>query len=148
MVINDPVSEISAQNSNAIQQAQLDLGSPQERHFDKKEILLKVEVGNLVSNLVLKEKWNEELQQYDEAVPAYSLYVTEDAVEGDKISKRYHIVQLPSVSPDTFTKLSKHFADLAKAVDGIEIGRQRASEVSDLNAAVSKLQKFKVQSKK
>lgn len=148
MVINDPVSEISAQNSNAIQQAQADLGVPQERHFDKKEVLLKVEVGNLVSNLVLKEKWNEELQQYDDAVPAYSMYVTEDVVEDTKISKKYHIVNLPAVNPEVFNKLSKHFADLAKAVEGVEIGRQRASEVSDLNSAVAKLQKFRVVSKK
>ena len=148
MVINDQVSEISVQNSNAIQQAQSDLGVPQERHFDKKEILLKAESGNLVSTLTLKEKWNEEEQKYDDPVPAYSLYVTEDVIKDDKISKSYHMVQLPSVTPDVFLKLSQHFADLAKAVEGVEIGRQRASEVNDLNSAVAKLQKFKVIQKK
>jgi len=148
MVINDQVSEISVQNSNAIQQAQSDLGVPQERHFDKKEILLKAESGNLVSTLTLKEKWNEEEQKYDDPVPAYSLYVTEDVIKDDKISKSYHMVQLPSVTPDVFLKLSQHFADLAKAVEGVEIGRQRASEVNDLNSAVAKLQKFKVTQKK
>lgn len=127
---------------------QSDLGVPKERHFDKKEVLLKVEVGNLVSNLTLKEKWNEDAQIYESPVPAYSLYVTEDIVDGDRISKAYHLVNLPSVTPETFLKLSQHFADLAKAVEGVEIGRQRASEVTDLNSAISKLQKFKVVSKK
>ena len=152
MVINDQVSEISAQNSTAIQQAQSELGAPQERHFDKKEILLKAESGNLVSTLALKEKWNEEEQRYEDPVPAYSLYVTDDIIEErdgkQRISKAYHIVQLPSVTPDVFLKLSQHFADLAKAVEGVEIGRQRASEVNDLNSAVAKLQKFKVAPKK
>lgn len=148
MVINDQVSEISVQNSTAILQAQSELGVPQERHFDKKEILLKAESGNLVSTLALKEKWNEEEQRYEDPVPAYSLYVTEDVIKDEKISKSYHMVQLPSVTPDVFLKLSQHFADLAKAVEGVEIGRQRASEVNDLNSAVAKLQKFKVAPKK
>lgn len=127
--------------ANIIPEAQKDLGTPEERHFTKKEPLLKITVGQITSNLALAQYYDENSHEYLDPRPAYSIYFTENVKGSDgSISRKITSIPIPKDSA-SIRALGEHLQMVAKAIDGIELSR--SSDVDDLSAALEKLKAFK-----
>ena len=130
------------EKSNTIPEAQKDLGIPQQQHFAKKEPLLKSTFGTITSNLALTQRFDEELGDYSDPVPTYSLYFEEQVKTADgKMERKFTNIPLEKTS-ESLKAFGEHLIKVAKAIDGIELTRSAAS-VDDLDNALNKLKAFK-----
>ncbi len=130
------------EKSNIIPEAQKDLGTPQQQHFAKKEPLLKASFGTITSNLALTQRYDEEIGDYADPVPTYSLYFEESVLDQNgKPSRKFTNIPLDKDS-ETIKAFAEHLLKVSKAIDGLNLKRQ-ATAVDDLDAALSKLKQFK-----
>ncbi len=129
-------------SENASKAAANILGASEDPHYPKKDSLLKLAVGDFVSDLKLVQAWDKDLQAYKPPVPSYSCYFTEKIRSDDgSISTEYRQVPIPKTAA-AFRSLSDHFAQLAQAAEGLELERS-SSSVSDLDHAMSMLKAYK-----
>ncbi len=127
--------------ANIIPEAQKDLGVPEDRHFTKKEPLLKITLGSLVSNLAIAEYYDEKTGSYQPPRPAYSFYFTERVKSADgSVTNRTTNIPIPKDS-ESLRSLGEHLIKVAKAIDGLELSR--SNDVDDFDAALKKLESFK-----
>ena len=118
------------------------LGTPQEKHFAKKEPLLKCTVGQVISNLSLAQYYDESTQSYRDPEPAYSLYFMERVKdESGKISNKVTSIPIPKDS-ESIKAFAEHLFMVSKALEGIEL-KSSSSDVDDLEAAMNRLKVFK-----
>lgn len=147
MVANNQVS--TAQQSNAIAQAQKDLGVPQVKHFPKKTPVLSYKIGEFSSILGIKQVFDERTGSYDEGTPYYSFMIKTQINEpgADQGVKR-DVYALGGFrpSPEIFQELADHFAKLAKETVGLPLGAPDDDE-EDLASKLALLRKFKVETK-
>ena len=136
------ITEAQKKNNIIIEEAQNDLGKAEERHYPIKEPLLKNTFGSIVSNLSLTKYYDEDSGSYNDPVPTYSLYFTENMVGADgKPVTKYTNIPLPKDS-ESVKAFADHLLKVAKAIDGISL-RSSAAAVDDLDAAMSKLNRFR-----
>lgn len=124
---------------SAIQQS---LGTPQEKHFTKKEPLLKCTVGSVVSTLSLAQYYDEKSQSYQDPVPTYSFYFQELVKDGSgKVSKNTVLIPIPK-DQDSLRTLGEHLIKVSEAIKGIEF-KSSSSDADDLDAALDRLKAFR-----
>ena len=70
-------AEAKTEKKDVIGTIQQPLGTPQEKHFAKKEPLLKCTVGQITSNLSLAQYYDDTSRPYRDPEPAYSFYFME-----------------------------------------------------------------------
>ena len=136
----------TSNNQNSTQtiiaDVQKSLGVPEERHYTKKEPLLKITIGSVTSNLALAEKYDEKTQSYLPPAPTYSLYFLE-RVRNEGGATRNNITNIPiPKDADSIRAFGEHLLKVAEAIEGLELGPS-SQAVDDLDVALSKLKAFK-----
>lgn len=128
--------------NDVIDNIQQTFGAPQEKHFAKKEPLLKCTVGQITSNLSLAQYYDDATQSYRDPEPAYSLYFMERVKDqSGSISNKITSIPIPKDS-DSIRAFGEHLIKVAKALEGIEL-KSSSSDVDDLDAALNRLKAFK-----
>ena len=132
----------NVQKNDVIGTVQQALGTPQEKHFAKKEPLLKCTIGQITSNLSLAQYYDDASQSYRDPEPAYSLYFMERVKDqSGGISNRITSIPIPKDS-DSIRVFGEHLIKVAKALEGIEL-KSSSSDVDDLEAAMNRLKAYK-----
>lgn len=132
----------TTEKNGVIDTIQQSLGTPQEKHYAKKEPLLKCTIGQVTSNLSLAQYYDETTQSYRDPEPAYSLYFMERVKdESGKISNKVTSIPIPKES-ESIKAFGEHLIKVAKALEGIEL-KSSSSDVDDLDLALSRLKAFK-----
>ena len=136
------ITEAQKKNNTIIEEAQNDLGRPEERHYPIKEPLLKNTFGPIVSNLSLTKYYDEDSGSYNDPVPTYSLYFTENMIGSDgKSVTKFTTIPIPKDS-ESIRAFADHLLKVAKAIEGISL-KSTVAAVDDLDAALSKLDKYR-----
>ena len=132
----------NVQKNEVIDTIQQSLGTPQEKHFAKKEPLLKCTVGQITSNLSLAQYYDDASQSYRDPEPAYSLYFMERVKDqSGSISNKITSIPIPKDS-ESIRVLGEHLIKVSKALEGIEL-KSSSSDVDDLEAAMNRLKAYK-----
>lgn len=127
---------------SAITEVQRDLGAPHDRNENRKEPLLKIRVGDVMSNLSLTERYDSTTGRYLPPEPTYSIGFTEKIRKADgSIESKYNSIPIPKDS-ESLRALGEHLVKVAKALEGIEL-RSSSQEVDDLDNALNRLKQFK-----
>ncbi len=135
-------TEVKTEQKDVIDTIQQSLGTPQEKHFTKKEPLLKLTVGQITSNLSLAQYYDESTQSYRDPEPSYSLYFMERIKDqSGNINNKITSIPLPKDS-ESIKAFADHLLKVAKALEGIEL-KSSSSDVDDLDLALSRLKAFK-----
>lgn len=144
MSTQNEINNTNKQNNTQtiIADVQKNLGVPEERHFTKKEPLLKITIGSVTSNLALAEKYDEATKSYLPPVPTYSLYFMEK-VRDENGSMKNNVTSIPiPKDADSIRAFGEHLLKVAEAIEGLELGPS-SQAVDDLDVALSKLKAFK-----
>ncbi len=140
MATESKESKSAAQS--VIAEVRQDLGAPHDRNETIKESLLKIRVGDIISNLGIAQRFNEKTGAYLPPEPTYSLGYMEKIRKVDgSIESKYNSIPVPKNSAD-FRALGEHFLMVAEATVGIEF-KSSAQEIDDLDNALSRLKQFK-----
>ena len=132
----------TTEKNGVIDTIQQSLGTPQEKHYAKKEPLLKCTIGQVTSNLSLAQYYDETTQSYRDPEPAYSLYFMERIKDqSGSINNKVTSIPIPKDS-ESIKAFGEHLIKVAKALEGIEL-KSSSSDVDDLDLALSRLKAFK-----
>ena len=116
-------AETRTEKKDVIGNIQQTLGTPQEKHFAKKEPLLKCTIGQITSNLSLTQYYDDASQSYRDPEPAYSFYFMERVRDqSGAMSNKITSIPIPKDS-ESIRALGEHLIKVAKALEGI---RRRA----------------------
>lgn len=127
---------------SVIADVQKDLGAPHDRNENRKESLLKIRVGDVMSNLALTERYDSKTGTYLPPEPTYSIGYTEKIRKADgSIESKYNSIPIPKDSK-SLRAFGEHLIKVSEAIEGIQFGAS-SPEVDDLDNALNKLKQFK-----